>query len=128
MPHMSTTFEQCVLRNVLQTFAKQHESIGYCQSFSYLGAHLVTLFLTSNPSAPQKILEENCLLVFNALICGLLPEQFYTGRMESLIVDVMVFQDLIKELLPELYSVLFFSFFSFFSSFFLFFFLSLNCC
>ena len=105
VPHMTTEFERTALRNLLRSFATSNPSIGYCQSFSYIGAHIIRLFTSSSKkyfTNPRRLLDDS-QSVMTALIRGLLPEQFYTGRMESLIVDVAVFHDLVESLLPRLH-------------------------
>jgi len=104
-PHMETDLEQDALRTLLQSFATSNPSIGYCQSFSFIGAHIIRLFSSTNPkyqTRPERLTKDS-QLVMTALIRGLLPEQFYTGRMESLIVDVAVFHDLVEMFLPRLH-------------------------
>lgn len=81
-------------RNVLCCYVKRNPTIGYCQGFNFVVAHLL-----------RHMSEEEAFWTFCAIIEVFLPLDYY-ACMLGVLVDQGVFRRLVKKTLPNVWGVM----------------------
>eukprot|EP01135_Chromosphaera_perkinsii_P008774 Nk52_evm1s1453 gene=Nk52_evmTU1s1453 len=91
--YINTMEGQSLLTVVLLAFAQYNKDIGYCQSLNFITAHLMLVMDKD---------EDDTLRMLIALV-ELMPKGYYSD-MESVSVDMIVFDDLFNEYMHDLHA------------------------
>lgn len=85
--------EHALLKRVLLAYARFNKATGYCQGFNILAALILKVVGFD---------EQLTLKIMVYLIDYLLPENYFAQNLYTLSVDMAVFRELLKHVLPEL--------------------------
>ncbi|KNC84122.1 hypothetical protein SARC_03643 [Sphaeroforma arctica JP610] len=88
-----STTGRATLARVLLAYSQHNKEVGYCQSLNFIGAHLLLLMNKNEEDAFAAL----CVLVDQ------LPKNYFDD-LEALAVDLLVFDELMKERLPRLHA------------------------
>eukprot|EP01048_Picozoa_sp_COSAG05_P021106 COSAG05_NODE_3784_length_1838_cov_2.334675_1_plen_334_part_00 len=88
---LSTDVQQGKLRNILTSYAKRNPRVGYVQSMNYIVA-LLLLFME----------EDEAFWTLVSIVEDLLPDSFYADNMNSLLMELDLFDELLRKKLPAL--------------------------
>eukprot|EP01134_Creolimax_fragrantissima_P005934 CFRG5934T1 len=91
--YFQSTTGRATLARILLAYSQHNKEVGYCQSLNFIGAQLLLLMNKNEEDAFAAL----CVLVDQ------LPKNYFDD-LEALAVDLLVFDELMKERLPRLHA------------------------